>query len=441
MLEAVLGVGDVLYLPRGTIHQAVAQADASCHLTISSYQRWAAADLLQYAVSVALANPRLQLLLPEPLKTGLPLRWLSTAGLSAGDAAALASGVGGFGPGAPLSAAAPQRGGGDGRASLARQLAAACRSMADSLEDAEFGRHLLLAAGDAMAEDFMRSRLPPHPEQLPTLGAAPTLADSVQCVGSGYFRLVALDGGAGEDCGSDCEEEHEHGHAATGSGGPPAWVRLLSCLRNSRDTHMMGGPGDEGGSSSDEDDGSGSERGGSGSERGGSGSEMSSEAAEQWVPGVTRAVAAAGAGRGREPEAEVAGSTDEESGGSEERGSSKEEQDVEESSEGGARPAEDLVFPAAFAPALVQLLATAADAAGGGAPLPVRAIALPDAELQLQVAAALWDAGVLRTVKAEAAPKQKQRPAKQQKQPRGGGGSKRGAKQAAVGAKNKKPKA
>lgn len=37
-------------------------------------------------------------------------------------------------------------------------------------------------------------RLPPHPEQLPPLGPAPTLADSVQCVGSSFFRLVALNG-------------------------------------------------------------------------------------------------------------------------------------------------------------------------------------------------------------------------------------------------------
>lgn len=36
----MLQVGDVLYLPRGTVHQAVAQSEDSSHLTLSSYQRW-----------------------------------------------------------------------------------------------------------------------------------------------------------------------------------------------------------------------------------------------------------------------------------------------------------------------------------------------------------------------------------------------------------------
>ena len=30
----------MLYLPRGTVHQAVAQTEDSSHLTLSTYQRW-----------------------------------------------------------------------------------------------------------------------------------------------------------------------------------------------------------------------------------------------------------------------------------------------------------------------------------------------------------------------------------------------------------------
>jgi hypothetical protein len=30
----------VLYLPRGTIHQAIATDEGSTHLTISTYQNW-----------------------------------------------------------------------------------------------------------------------------------------------------------------------------------------------------------------------------------------------------------------------------------------------------------------------------------------------------------------------------------------------------------------
>jgi hypothetical protein len=96
---------------------------------------------------------------------------------------------------------------------------------------------------------------------------------------------------------------------------------------------------------------------------------------------------------------------------------------------------EDLVFPAEFAPALVQLLGSAPDAAGR--PVPVQQIALPHPQLQLQVAGSLWDAGVLRTVKA-AAP---QKVPKQQKQAGGkkaaGKADKKSAAPAAASGKNK----
>ena len=44
-MEVELQPGDVLYLPRGTIHQAEAQQSDSAHITISTYQRWSWADL------------------------------------------------------------------------------------------------------------------------------------------------------------------------------------------------------------------------------------------------------------------------------------------------------------------------------------------------------------------------------------------------------------
>jgi hypothetical protein len=42
--EVVLEPGDVLYLPRGMVHQAAAQQGESSHITISTYQRWSMAD-------------------------------------------------------------------------------------------------------------------------------------------------------------------------------------------------------------------------------------------------------------------------------------------------------------------------------------------------------------------------------------------------------------
>lgn len=114
---------------------------------------------------MALANQDLQPFLPAPLKAGLPLRWLAGAALGPAEAAGLAAASGGFGPALPalVAQAAGGKGGKGGedeaaRSGLARQLAAACRSMAECLESGELGPRLLTTAADAMAEDYMRSR-------------------------------------------------------------------------------------------------------------------------------------------------------------------------------------------------------------------------------------------------------------------------------------------
>lgn len=46
-------VGDVLFMPRGTVHQAIAQEEASCHVTVSTYQKWALADFAQNLIAVS----------------------------------------------------------------------------------------------------------------------------------------------------------------------------------------------------------------------------------------------------------------------------------------------------------------------------------------------------------------------------------------------------
>jgi bifunctional lysine-specific demethylase and histidyl-hydroxylase NO66 len=53
MLDAVLAPGDLLYLPRGTIHQAESlPGDASLHLTVSADHQRSWADLLEAALQV-----------------------------------------------------------------------------------------------------------------------------------------------------------------------------------------------------------------------------------------------------------------------------------------------------------------------------------------------------------------------------------------------------
>jgi len=53
MMEVTLDVGDVLFLPRGTIHQATAQRDThSCHVTISTYHHYSWGDLASHMMEV-----------------------------------------------------------------------------------------------------------------------------------------------------------------------------------------------------------------------------------------------------------------------------------------------------------------------------------------------------------------------------------------------------
>lgn len=65
-MEVTLEVGDCLYMPRGTVHQAAASGGAdSSHLTISTYQRCSYADLAMHLLQVGDAlHPPLLALLP-----------------------------------------------------------------------------------------------------------------------------------------------------------------------------------------------------------------------------------------------------------------------------------------------------------------------------------------------------------------------------------------
>ncbi|KAG8444130.1 hypothetical protein GDO86_009347 [Hymenochirus boettgeri] len=79
ILETVLEAGDLLYFPRGFIHQGDCLPDAhSLHITISSYQRNSWADLLEKILPAAL-----QVAVEEDMefRKGLPLDYLEFMGL------------------------------------------------------------------------------------------------------------------------------------------------------------------------------------------------------------------------------------------------------------------------------------------------------------------------------------------------------------------------
>ncbi|KFU91224.1 Lysine-specific demethylase NO66, partial [Chaetura pelagica] len=84
VLETVLEAGDLLYFPRGFIHQGDCLPDAhSLHITVSSYQRNTWGDLLEKLLPAAL-----QMALEEDVeyRQGLPMDYLGYMGVANSDA-------------------------------------------------------------------------------------------------------------------------------------------------------------------------------------------------------------------------------------------------------------------------------------------------------------------------------------------------------------------
>jgi hypothetical protein len=63
LLDTVLEPGDALYLPRGTIHAALAQGETSIHLTVGVHPL-TRAQLVKHLLDLALEDPRLRASLP-----------------------------------------------------------------------------------------------------------------------------------------------------------------------------------------------------------------------------------------------------------------------------------------------------------------------------------------------------------------------------------------
>ena len=198
-MEVTLRPGDVLYLPRGTPHEAVADegatgGEASCHITLSSFQRWDAGDLASHALSWLLdaAQPG-----SAPYAAAAPLRAPLPAGVTLRSAASEAAAI----------------------------AAAALRAAADAVE-----AHAAAAGGgalDALAADFMSNRLPPAPP-LADRGPLPGARDAIAAAAPGCARVAVA----------------PHGRT----------VALVSCLSNDRRTHMVGADSDDSSSESESGD-------------------------------------------------------------------------------------------------------------------------------------------------------------------------------------------
>lgn len=80
ILDVVLSAGDMLYFPRGYIHQGVTLPDShSLHITLSVYQKTAWVDLLEKALPDALAKAAKE---DIQFRKGLPHGYLHCAGLA-----------------------------------------------------------------------------------------------------------------------------------------------------------------------------------------------------------------------------------------------------------------------------------------------------------------------------------------------------------------------
>ena len=107
----------------------------------------------------------------------------------------------------------------------------ALRAIADKLEQQP---ELLVSSVHALSEDFWLNRLPPHPQQLPKQGPQPSMDDSIWCRTAGYSYLLPEEGlGVGDRIGEEVEKKEEE--EEEGGGG----VKLISCLNNIRETHMI----------------------------------------------------------------------------------------------------------------------------------------------------------------------------------------------------------
>jgi len=80
ILEITLEQGDLLYIPRGVIHQARATTDFSTHLTISTYQAQSWGDLLEAAVPSAIEKAMDK---DVAFRAGLPIRAFEKLGCAA----------------------------------------------------------------------------------------------------------------------------------------------------------------------------------------------------------------------------------------------------------------------------------------------------------------------------------------------------------------------
>uniref|UniRef100_A0A672Z4N9 Bifunctional lysine-specific demethylase and histidyl-hydroxylase n=1 Tax=Sphaeramia orbicularis TaxID=375764 RepID=A0A672Z4N9_9TELE len=190
----LLKAGDLLYFPRGTIHQANTPAgvDHSTHLTLSTYQRTSWGDLLLDTFPSVLSNRSKT---DVSLREGMPRRFLLVRKIDIND-----------------------------DLDTRRKLASYLRCLADEMDGGKQEVH-----STHMKRDFIINRLPPycHQDLLTPSGRVPALEDTV-CLKFKDHMLITI-----EPSPRTTDEATEQ------------VVFVLHSLKNQRERHMMGASDDE----------------------------------------------------------------------------------------------------------------------------------------------------------------------------------------------------
>ncbi|XP_048037391.1 ribosomal oxygenase 2 [Megalobrama amblycephala] len=198
--DFVLQAGDLLYFPRGTIHQAdtPSDVDRSTHLTLSTYQNMSWGDFMLDVIPGCVFDCMRR---ERGMRSGLPRNLLTSPSV---------------GP------------------DVNKQLCAFLRRLADDLEREN---HELRST--AMKRDFISNRLPPYlldQADVDPVGKPPSLEDTV-CIRFKEHLLLTV------------EPSQENTDEAT-----ELVVFVLHSLKNKRETHMMGASDDDDDDDDDNDD-------------------------------------------------------------------------------------------------------------------------------------------------------------------------------------------
>lgn len=229
VLDVTLHAGDLLYLPRGFVHEASCNKKRrSTHVTVSTYQRHAYADLLDALLPRLLSSAIVD---SRDLRRGLPLGFLRSIG----------SYCARVGSTMPRASGVPSL---DGMTGIVQGLLANLVRAATPLAVGE--------AADRLGTDFFCNRLPPPSVATCTL-PLPTIEDEVELLlcPPQHRRLVYVDRrvrtGGIISTGHDVLEDHEakatldlkeEDALEADTDGPLAYLQLQHCLQNRREQHM-----------------------------------------------------------------------------------------------------------------------------------------------------------------------------------------------------------